>query len=182
MIGLSPQINDKGKSTMRLKSKALVQLENQLRDHFEQLIGARDCIKQKLMEHSDGKALKGDEIVGWLGEIYAKLLMNGILVDDSHEHDLVVDGQRVSVKARKESNGSTSWTRTSGIPKIEGDDCPTHLMFLLFDDRYGLKKVWLYPWGEIRDRFRTHVVRGQHRSYYFIVRPNKDASYVVLGY
>jgi len=34
------------------------------------------------------KTLKGNELVGWLGEIYTKIVLNGHLVDDSYEHDV----------------------------------------------------------------------------------------------
>ena len=45
-------------------------------------------IRELLVEHSDGKVLKGDELVGWLGEIYTKIAVGGYLVDDSFEHEV----------------------------------------------------------------------------------------------
>jgi len=59
-------------------------------------------IHDKLEEHADGKVLKGNELVGWLGEIYTKIICNGYLVDDSYEHDVEADnGIRISVKTKK---------------------------------------------------------------------------------
>ena len=87
-------------------------------------------IRELLVEHSDGKVLKGDELVGWLGEIYTKIAVGGYLVDDSFEHDVeTTTGMAISVKTRRGTN--SGWTRTSAIPKIEGEEVPTHLMFVL---------------------------------------------------
>ena len=33
-------------------------------------------IRELLVAHSDGKVLKGDELVGWLGEIYTKIAVD----------------------------------------------------------------------------------------------------------
>jgi hypothetical protein len=55
---------------------------------FEQLQSLQLQIRQRLIDYSDGKHLKGHELVGWLGEIHAKILLGGILVHDKHEHDV----------------------------------------------------------------------------------------------
>jgi hypothetical protein len=165
---------------MIVKSESLQTLESELAECFGQLVAAKKKIHDTLTKYADGKPLKGDEHIGWLGEIYGKLLIGGKLVDDSNEHDFESDGKRISVKARMQRDSSSSWQRTSGISKIEGDDCPTHLMFLLFDTDYNLKKVWLYPWKRIKDRFRAHIVRGQHRSYFFTVKARSDSEFVIF--
>jgi len=137
-------------------------------------------IHKKLEYYSDGKKLKGDELVGWLGEIYGKLFLDGELVPDSYEHDFITrDGKRISVKARK-SGRSNNWYRTSAIPKITGE-CPTHLMFIHLNNDYSINKIWLYPWEDLieKGRFKKHIVRGHLRSYYFRVRPVKDEEYLI---
>ncbi len=146
---------------------------------LEQISAAFQSIKNELSQYADGKILKGDELVGWIGEIYGKLLLNGSLVDDKYEHDFEAGDKRVSVKARKGT--SSNWKITSIISKIEGDNCPTHLMFLHLDDKYSLKNVWLYPWDEIREtgRFKIKTVREQFRGYYFIVQPKNDEMFVI---
>ena len=139
-------------------------------------------IQEKIAKYSDGKVLKGNELVGWLGEVYTKIILNGRLVDDTHEHDVETeDGMRVSVKTRKgRGNG---WKKSSAIPKIEGADCPTHLMFVHLDEKYLVLRMWLYPWGHLQrtDRFRPHVVRGNLRSFYMSVKPDVDSDYEVYN-
>ena len=133
----------------------------------------------KLIQYSDSKHLKGDEIVGWLGEIYGKLLLNGKLVSDDFEHDFeTADGKCISVKARRGS--SSGWQKSSAIPKITGD-CPTHLMFVHLKNDYTVDGIWLYPWEDLirSGRFKKHMVRGNLRSYYFRVSPSKDKKYLL---
>ncbi len=142
---------------------------------FEQLETLQSQIHKKLSDYADGKTLKGNELVGWLGEIYGKLLLNGKLVDDSEEHDLVTPtGWRVSVKTRKGFN--VGWQRSSAIPKIEGEGCPSHLLFVHLSDDYSAERIWLYSWPELvaENRFTKHIVRGSHRSFIFSVDANKD--------
>jgi len=149
---------------------------------FKLLSTTQKEIQGKLEQHSDGKVLKGNELVGWLGEIYTKIVFNGSMVDDSYEHDVETDDNlRISVKTRKGWN--SGWTRTSAIPKIEGPDCPTHLMFVHLNDDYFVADMWLYPWQETFDaqRFRKHIVRGNFRSYYMSVIPNNDDKYRIYG-
>lgn len=154
--------------------KELNNLMNDLSEDFNKLREAHNKIKKKLEKHSDNKQLKGNETVGWLGEIYGKLMLNGTLVLDNKQHDIESEGRTISVKARKKkSDEDSKWTQTSAIPKIEGEDCPTHLMFLLFNYDYSLEKVWLYPWEKIIKRFTEHIVRGEHRSYKFNVSPKR---------
>ena len=149
---------------------------------FYVLADTQKKIQKKLEKHSDGKVLKGNELVGWLGEIYTKILVNGNLVDDSHEHDVEASGNvRISVKTRKGTN--SGWARTSAIPKLEGPDCPTHLMFVHLNDDYTVSSMWLYPWQDLLDsgRFKEHVVRGNFRSYYMAVNPGYDKKYRIYG-
>ncbi len=139
-------------------------------------------IQDKLKEHSDDKVLKGNELVGWLGEIYTKIIFNGYLVDDSFEHDVEsFDDLKISVKTRKGRN--SGWTRSSAIPKIEGNECPTHLMFVHLNDNYSVSSMWLYPWQDLftAGRFKKHIVRGNFRSYYMSVNKNKDGKYKIYG-
>lgn len=147
---------------------------------FGELSLIQHSIQNKLQSHADGKMLKGNELVGWLGEIYGKYLFNGRLVDDSYEHDVETkDGLRISIKTRK-GKGS-GWNRTSAIPKIEGDDCPTHLLFVHLDDNYLVDKIWFFPWTELlnKSRFKEHWVRDNMRSYYMSVNEKIDQEYLI---
>jgi len=163
-----------------MSRQELEQLELELQKHLGAINEVQRIIKQKLSQYADGKNLKGDELVGWLGEIYGKLILDGTLVSDDLEHDFKTkDGMRISVKARK--GKAKGWSRTSAIPKIEGDDCPTHLMFVHLNDNYSVGKIWLYPWRDLRKsgRFKKHIVRGSLRSYIFHVSPKSDEKYLV---
>jgi hypothetical protein len=163
-----------------MSQQELEQLESELQKHFSAIKQERTAIKQKLSPYANGKNLKGDEFVGWLGEIYGKLLLDGTLVSDDLEHDFKTkDGWRISVKARK--GKAKGWNRTSAIPKIEDDDCPTHLMFVALNNNYSVDKIWLYPWEDLRKsgRFKKHIVRGSQRSFFFQVSPISDKKYLI---
>jgi len=156
--------------------KNLRTFEERITPELKKLAAIQDRIKRELSRYSDGKPLKGDEVVGRLGEICGKLLLGGTLVGEEHEHDIEKGRMRISVKARK--GGRRGWTQTSAIPKIEGAGCPTHLIFVHFTDAYQLQSIWLYPWPELSKRFKDKMVRGQRSSYIFKVDPKKDQKYL----
>ena len=164
-----------------MKFNSFKKVENELSSLFLDLASIQKSIKEKLIQHADGKTLKGNELVGWLGEIYGKYLFQGYLVDDSFEHDVETkDGLRISVKTRK-GNGS-GWNKTSAIPKIEGTNCPTHLLFVHLDDCYFVDHMWLYPWSTLLEngRFKKHMVRGNMRSYFFLVNKRQDNEFLIF--
>lgn len=147
---------------------------------FSELAVTQEKIREKLFAYADQKKLKGNELVGWIGEIYGKLLFDGALVADSEEHDFVsASGLRISVKTRKGRSGG--WKRTSAIPKIEGSDCPSHLLFVHLNDDYSIDRMWLLEWKELltAKRFKKHSVRGEHRSFIFHIDEMKDSGCVV---
>ncbi|GHU07454.1 hypothetical protein AGMMS50225_04400 [Betaproteobacteria bacterium] len=157
-------------------------LEQECSPLFSKLTQLQNEIRLKLSKYADGKTLKGNELVGWLGEIYGKLLFDGSLVSDQEEHDFIcADGRRVSVKTRK--GLGTGWQRTSAIPKIDGESCPTHLLFVhLFDD-YAIDRIWFFHWSYLtkNERFKSHNVRGSHRSFIFTLDEKKDKAFIVYG-
>ncbi len=113
---------------------------SELKPLFGELFSLQIRIREKVSKYADGKHLKGHELVGWLGEIYVKLLLDGTLVHDRHEHDVEVIGNwRVSVKARRGKN--SGWRQTSPIARFEGAGCPTHLAFVHLDDDYSLDRI-----------------------------------------
>lgn len=149
---------------------------------FSELVSLQDKIRFKLSAYADDKTLKGNELVGWLGEIYGKLLLDGKLVHDREEHDFVCpDGSKVSVKTRK--GFGTGWQRSSAIPKLDGAHCPTHLLFAHLHDDYSIDRIWLFPWSVLaaKERFKTHTVRGSHRSFIFTLDEKKDKPYLAYG-
>jgi len=162
--------------------RAVDALEAECQDLLSELASLQTKIREKLFTYADGKNLKGNELVGWLGEIYGKLLFDGTLVDDRKEHDFVFDHNlRVSVKTRKGWKGG--WKQTSAIPKIEGSECPTHLLFVHLNDDYSVDRMWLFEWCELvnAERFTEHIVRGSRRSFIFSVDETKDSPNVVFS-
>jgi hypothetical protein len=157
----------------------LQKLSASLAPHFDEITDAFRKIKEKLQEYSDGKLLKGDEIIGWLGEIYGKMILNGKLVSDKYNYDIITQNMRISVKARKGT--ASGWNTTSIIPKVKGNDCPTHLMFIQFKNTYSLFRVWLFPWEDLYNnkRFIEKKVRGEHRGYYIKINKNTDEKYLI---
>jgi hypothetical protein len=157
-------------------------LEAECRPLFSELASLQTKIRDMLTRYADGKTLKGNELVGWLGEIYGKLFLDGTLVHDREEHDFIcVDGRRVSVKTRK--GFGLGWQKTSAIPKFDSATCPSHLLFVHLRDDYSIDRMWLFAWSDLfrAGRFKPHVVRGEHRSYIFTLDEAKDKASVVYG-
>ncbi len=161
---------------MKLNKKALLELDNSLKEDFITVQTGIKNIKEKLRSHSDGKTLKGDEIVGWYGEVCCRQITGGKLVPDNNEYDVVTpEGNKISVKTRK--GYGSGWKTTSAIPKINIDeDSPTHLMFIHLAKDYSVKEIWLFEWDELlhNNRFIPHVVRGNRRAYIFRINPDID--------
>lgn len=163
-----------------MDTTGLQALENQLSGPFKTVAHAYAQIREVLQQYANGKNLKGDEIVGWFGEAAVKVLFGGKLVDDDKEHDVETeDGKRISVKTRKGFN--SGWNQTSAIPKIDGEDCPTHLAFVHLRDDFSIDQIWLYPWLRLREakRFQEHIVRGSRRSFMFRVQAAKDGEFLI---
>jgi hypothetical protein len=161
-------------------TEEIKRLYDDLRGDFRVIIQEQETIHRKLESLADGKNLKGDEIVGWLGEIYAKLLLGGRLVSDEFEHDLETrNGKRISVKTRKGTR--TRWNLVGHIHRIDFVNHPTHLMFVHLNDDYSPERIWLYQWEDlVRDkRFKVHKVRGDKIGHYFEVKPEYDVKYEV---
>ena len=160
--------------------KAVCELEAACQPLFSKLAALQKEIRGKLLVHADGKNLKGDELVGWLGEIYGKLFYDGKLVGDGEEHDFVSDDcRRISVKTRR--GCKIGWKQTSAIPKIEGGDCPTHLLFVHLNDDYSLDRMWLFDWVQLvsSGRFKKKMVRGSPRAFTFAIDEEGDKAHVV---
>ena len=153
--------------------------QNEMKDLFFNLFSIQNEIHDKLIKYSNGKTLKGNELVGWLGEIYIKILFNGKLVDDRKEHDVEDREYRYSVKTRR--GRKSGWNRTSAIPKLEGEDSPTHLIFINLNEDYSVNTIWKFPWNDLLEKglFKDHIVRENFRSYYFSINQKRDKDYII---
>ncbi|HSE34229.1 MAG TPA: hypothetical protein VLA93_21825 [Pyrinomonadaceae bacterium] len=170
------------KHLKKLNARAVRTLEGELKPLFDELLALQIQVRVQLTNYADNKALKGYEIVGWLGEVYVKLLFDGKLVDDRHEHDVETrTGWRISVKTRK--GKGAGWKQSSPISKFEGEGCPTHLAFVHLHDNYSLDRVWLFEWSHLCEttRFTAKNVRGKFRSYVFKLDETKDKQFVIYN-
>lgn len=162
-----------------MKNMAIEKFANELVHLTNQLAEIQKNIRTVVSVYANGRKLKGNEIVAWLGEVYVKLLYDGLLADETEEHDVYCnDGKFISVKARK---GASAWSRTSGIPRIQGEGIPTHLAFVHLLDNYTLDRIWLFPWQDLieNNRFIRKKVRGNQLDYYVVLNENKDLKYLV---
>lgn len=162
-----------------LNTAVIRDIDSKLRECLDTLINIQDKIKEILLPMADGKQLRGNDIVGLLGEIYAVKMLSGKLLPDGKETDIDVPDckMRVSVKARKETSDKNNWKQTSDIHKIKDSDC-THLMFIKFDKEYRVANVWLYPWEVVEKRAEKHNSRGTMMGYIFRVNPKEDEKYL----
>jgi hypothetical protein len=162
-----------------MKNTAIETFANELVQLTNQLCEIQNQIRAVVSVYANGRKLKGNELVAWLGEIYVKLLYDGLLADETEEHDVYCnDGKLISVKARK---GTSAWSRTSGIPRIQGDGIPTHLAFVHLWDNYSLDRIWLFPWQDLieNNRFNRKKVRGNQLDYYVVLNEKTDLKYLV---
>lgn len=147
---------------------------------FNELQSLNTKIKKELENYSDDKVLKGDELVGWLGEIYGKILFGGTLVNDSFEHDFEAYNSKYSVKTRK--GFRNGWTKTSLIRKIHGGESPTYLLFVHLNDDFSIDRIWKFNWTDLvkENRLREKTVRDVMIGWQFSVRDQKDKKHLII--
>ena len=164
-----------------MNDKKITEFYLKIQEHCNEIEARNKAIKTVLDTYANGKKLKGDELVGWLGEIYGKLILGGeIHAADDKDYDIFTEDKRVSVKARKGDNAG--WTRSSIIPRIDltSADDPTHLLFVHLKNDYSLKSAWLFSWDWLveKNRFIEKKVRGKFVGHYFSVKPEADIEFL----
>lgn len=163
-----------------MNHKNVQQTENELRSVLEELAGIHGKVREAIKHYVEGFALKGNETVGWLGEMYVAQLLGGTIKDDSYSYDIKAVNKRgkkmrVEVKTRRKVTGKKGWRRTGIITLKDGEKPPTHLAFVKLAEDYSLSGIYLYPWDEIdKERLKLFKVKGQQRGYYFRVRDDDD--------
>ena len=176
---------NKAKKRNCMPPRKIAYLISRNRTDFDIIKQATDRIRDRLShpQYSDGKNWKGDELVGWIGEVYGKLFWEdkfskkGKLVGEDFEYDLLSGKDRVSIKTRKGSR----WQQSGAIPRVDGKGCPTHLMFIHLDGNHEPIEIWVYPWKELRKkkRFKKHMVRNEPRSYIFREKSTGDQDFMI---
>lgn len=194
-----------------MKDEKLTRIDdvfNLIKQELKELQEINERIVKKLSEHVDERKLKGNEIVGSLGELYAKSFFDGqITKEDTLEYDVIADDKKISVKTRRKTDTSNSWVRTSHISSNQiTENSPTHLLFVQLKDNYEVNRMWLYPWNEeLMSRFKrvggekgmplnndeipnksftekTDIRKNDEKiaknRYYFVVKPNIDIRFL----
>ena len=166
-------------SVMQAGRDLLTEVSSKVATLFAPQLSFHQQFALLMQQYAAEKTFKGTEYVGTIGELYAKLLFGGVLVDESHEHDLVdLDGARLSVKTRR--GRRRGWAKSGALPSIDSENGPTGLVFVNLNDDYTPRKIWRYDWQYLTQngRFKEHVVRDSHRSFVFFVNESKDADFV----
>ena len=159
-----------------MTQKELEELESELKGDLSNLWKAEKCIQEELEKRAKPKKLKKNDPVGGLGLIYGKLLKDGEL-DSGQSHEFKTKkGERILVKTRK-GNAGDDWNKTGKISKIEGDDLPTHLMFVHFNDDYSLDKIWLFPWEYLKNSNRFK--KNKNKNSFFVKVDKSDEKYLI---
>lgn len=167
---------------MPLQSKALSDLEKKFQTKFWELSLLETKIHEEIKEHADEKVLKGNERVGWLGEIYGKTLYGGKLVDDTHEHDFVANNGRMRVSVKTRKGRKKGWQKSGIVRSIDGEKTPTHFMFVHLNDNYSVDRIWNFPWTYLMQngRLREKVVRNQMLGWQISIRDTLDGDYLII--
>lgn len=164
----------------------LEKLEADSKKYFTAVKTANDAVKEHLQGYvSSGRVLKGDEIVGWYGEIVTQQFLGGeIIENDAEDYDIINadKGEKYSVKTRK--GFGSNWQTSSLIPSDEvNDKSPTHLVFVHLNVDYSVESIWMYPWEEVvaNKRLSPRKVKKVSRGFTFSVKVSKDKKYLVYG-
>ena len=160
----SKELNELATINERVKKK--------IRPHIKKIVADRNNYK-----------LKGGEVVGWLGELYAATVLDGEIVSDDKSYDVVVAAskERVEVKTRRQPNDkSTSWKR-SGVISVDEDDPPTHLVFVKLNKGYQLEKTYKFKFTELKELGRLKLAKsnGNQRGYYFTLAPSRQSQWII---
>lgn len=145
--------------------KKLSKTEMELKEELDELKKIQNKIKERVKELTGERKLKGDEIVGWLGELFCSTLVSGeITIEDNLEYDVITESRRISVKTRKGNN--PGWNKTSNISSKEiNESSPTHLMFVQLDEDFSVKRIWMYDWDKnLVERFKPVNVKKNKKS------------------
>lgn len=153
-------------------------ITKQFSGRLHQLAVLSDEIASELHKIT-GKKAKGDQLVAVLGEAAVAALTGGrVLPGETTETDVLVGKTRISVKTRRGTG--KAWTQTSAIP-TNAPGAVDYLAFVNLDNSYRVKKIWLFPWYQLikNGRIKPKKVHGNPRGFYFVLSPQRDASFQV---
>lgn len=180
--------------SLRDKSKLMTveDLQQVLKNELNLLTSINDRVKkaieplvEPLLAEGSNFSLKGNEVVGWLGELYAATLLGGEIESDDKSYDILVKGEaiceRIEVKTRRQSSEkSNSWKR-SGVISVDEKDSPTHVVFVKLDKDYRLDEMYKFGWQylEKEDRLKEAKSNENKRGYYIVLAPTKQEEWMI---
>jgi|AntRauTorckE5430_2_1112549.scaffolds.fasta_scaffold11770_3 hypothetical protein len=139
---------------MNIRHEEVQRIGKELSPVLESLHQIHKTVHNAIKPYTDGFSLKGNETVGWLGEMYAFQFFGGKIEKDSLSYDLTVTDsagkvEKLEVKTRRVTVGS-NWS-TTGVIKLNqiandgkfsvdigNDQNPTHLVFIKLYNNYSL--------------------------------------------
>lgn len=148
-------------------------VKDAISNDLDGLVTLFESIRNELGKHADGKNLKGDEVVSWLGLIYSKMIYGNRLYAGQENYFTDEDGKTYAVKSRKGNSGR--WNETGLISEINGEN-PDYLVFMQFNENYKVINIWKYDWATLmnENRFLPKVVKRNRRAWTLTVDVDGD--------
>jgi hypothetical protein len=176
-------------TTEEIKPMGIKELEIALAKELALLKSVNETVKKAIEPHvtpllarNSSFTLKGNEVVGWIGELYAATVQGGEIKSDSESYDIVREnGKKVEVKTRRQSkDGSTSWKR-SGVISVDADNPPDYLIFVKLNKDYQLEEMYEFPWSYLKDEERLKEAKSNDnlKGYYIMLAPTIQGEYKV---
>ncbi|NJC27158.1 hypothetical protein [Neolewinella antarctica] len=155
-----------------MAKKEMEKAQSELKTVLNELYKIHDKVHKEIQKQAPKFKLKGNETVGWLGEIYTAKFYGGEIVKDESSYDVIVnedkeDEKRLEVKTRRRTSGS-SWRNSGviGFTKI-GEVPPTHLIFVILKNNYTIESIYEFEWDDVSTtRFRDSIVKKKVRGYF----------------
>ena len=164
-------------------------IQRELKDDLNTLATIDHKLKEAIKYYVGEFDLKGNEVVGWLGEMYSCHFFDGEIQPDVISYDILIPGkveERLEVKTRRVSKSGKDHGTQSGVIKLTGreQEDPTSLVFVTLTRDYLLQSIYKFPLSEIFGgldnikRLRSSKVKKNFRGYTLTLRED-DKQYLV---
>ncbi len=173
---------------MKTDLKTLADLYNPITDYLKERVDAESRLKTKLeaTKQCGGRALKSNEITAWLGELAVAVQLRGQLTPlENASYDVITDvpPRRISIKARRRKPGTSSWRRSSLMPRSGSEaEEPTHLAFVVLREDYQLERIHLFPWDTLTSADLRNKKQGVPEAgrYFYLSRPREQMKEFII--
>jgi hypothetical protein len=177
---------------MNARHEEVQRIGKELSPVLESLHQIHKTVHNAIKPYIDGFSLKGNETVGWLGEMYAFQLFGGKIEKDRLSYDLTVTDsageiERIEVKTRRVT-ASSNWSKTGVIKlkriangskfsvDVDNNQNPTHLVFVKLYNNYSLAAIYKFSIKKLwEDNRLIESTPGKvFRGYTFTLSENTD--------